>query len=93
MLDTLTCGEGGNSEISKILLVPEKQQAVLQAYQTTVCGGGAGQRAELFGKMSEELRAQIDTQRVFDQVPARTTFGHTLYLVVLTTMYCTCIKK
>lgn len=93
VLDTLTCGEGGNSEISKILLVPEKQQAVLQAYQTTVCGGGAGQRAELFGKMSEELRAQIDTQRVFDQVHAGTTFGHTLYFVALTAMYCTYIKK
>lgn len=71
MLETLTCGEGGNSEINKILLVPEKQQAVLQAYQMTVCGGRAEQRAELFGKLSEELRDQIDTQRVFDQVLAR----------------------
>lgn len=37
----------------------------------TVCGGRAEQRAELFGKLSEELRDQIDTQRVFDQVLAR----------------------
>jgi len=77
VLDTLTCGEGGNSEISKILLVPEKQQAVLQSYLTTVCGGEAGQRAELFGKMSEALKDQIDTQRVFDQVPTKIT--HFLY--------------
>uniref|UniRef100_A0A672N7S3 ATP binding cassette subfamily A member 2 n=1 Tax=Sinocyclocheilus grahami TaxID=75366 RepID=A0A672N7S3_SINGR len=68
VLETLTCGEGGNSEISNILLVPEKQQAVLQAYQMTVCGGRAEQRAELFGELSEELRDQIDTQRVFDQL-------------------------
>uniref|UniRef100_A0A671P0L0 ATP-binding cassette sub-family A member 2 n=1 Tax=Sinocyclocheilus anshuiensis TaxID=1608454 RepID=A0A671P0L0_9TELE len=68
VLETLTCGEGGNSEISKILLVPEKQQAVLQAYQMTVCGGKAEQRAKLFGELSEELRDQIDTQRVFDQL-------------------------
>uniref|UniRef100_A0A673JU23 ATP-binding cassette sub-family A member 2-like n=2 Tax=Sinocyclocheilus rhinocerous TaxID=307959 RepID=A0A673JU23_9TELE len=68
VLETLTCGEGGNSEISKILLVPEKQQAVLKAYQMTVCGGRAEQRAELFGELSEELRDQIDTQRVFDQL-------------------------
>lgn len=72
VLETLTCGEGENSEISKILLVPEKQQAVLQAYQMTVCGGRAEQRAELFGELSEELRDQIDTQRVFDQVHGRT---------------------
>uniref|UniRef100_A0A671KWK4 ATP-binding cassette sub-family A member 2 n=1 Tax=Sinocyclocheilus anshuiensis TaxID=1608454 RepID=A0A671KWK4_9TELE len=63
VLETLTCGEGGNSEMSKILLVPEKQEAVLQAYRTTVCGGRAEQRAELFKEMSEELRDQIDTQR------------------------------
>lgn len=81
VLETLTCGEGGNSEISKILLVPEKQQAVLQAYLTSVCGGGAGQRAEIFGKMSEELRDQIDTQKVFDQVPTKTT--HFLYQTLL----------
>uniref|UniRef100_A0A8C2BIA4 ATP-binding cassette sub-family A member 2 n=1 Tax=Cyprinus carpio TaxID=7962 RepID=A0A8C2BIA4_CYPCA len=68
VLETLTCGEGGNSEISKILLVPEKQQAVLQAYQMTVCGGRAEQRAELFGELSEELRDQINTQRVFNQL-------------------------
>ncbi|XP_051552216.1 ATP-binding cassette sub-family A member 2-like isoform X2 [Myxocyprinus asiaticus] len=68
VLETLTCGDRGNSELSKILLVPEKQQAVLQAYQTTVCGGGAGQRAEMFGLMSEELREQIDIQRIFDQL-------------------------
>uniref|UniRef100_A0A8C2JBW8 ATP-binding cassette, sub-family A (ABC1), member 2 n=1 Tax=Cyprinus carpio TaxID=7962 RepID=A0A8C2JBW8_CYPCA len=73
MLETLTCGEGENSEISKILLVPEKQQAVLQAYRTTVCGGEAEQRAELFKELSEELRDQIDTQRVFDQVHGRTS--------------------
>lgn len=84
MLETLTCGEGGNSEISKILLVPEKQQAVLQAYRMTVCGGRAEQRAELFGKLSEELRDQIDTQRVFDQVHARTAH-------LKQTQFCICI--
>uniref|UniRef100_A0A8C1W4H8 ATP-binding cassette sub-family A member 2 n=1 Tax=Cyprinus carpio TaxID=7962 RepID=A0A8C1W4H8_CYPCA len=68
VLETLTCGEGENSEISKILFVSEKQQAVLQAYRTTVCGGEAEQRAELFKELSEELRDQIDTQRVFDQL-------------------------
>ncbi|XP_016321495.1 ATP-binding cassette sub-family A member 2-like [Sinocyclocheilus anshuiensis] len=68
VLETLTCGEGGNSEMSKILLVPEKQEAVLQAYRTTVCGGRAEQRAELFKEMSEELRDQIDTQRVCDEL-------------------------
>lgn len=73
VLETLTCGEGGNSELSKILLVPEKQQAALQTYRMTVCGGDAGQRAKIFGEMSEELREQIDTQRVFEKVHARPT--------------------
>lgn len=73
VLETLTCGEGGNSELSKILLVPEKQQAALQAYRMAVCGDEAGQRAKIFGEMSEELRDQIDTQRVLEKVHARTT--------------------
>uniref|UniRef100_A0A8C7RNW6 ATP-binding cassette sub-family A member 2 n=1 Tax=Oncorhynchus mykiss TaxID=8022 RepID=A0A8C7RNW6_ONCMY len=62
MLEMLTCGEDGTGELSKILLVPEKQQSLLQAYRSTVCGGGEGQRTERFGQMSQELRDQIDTQ-------------------------------
>ncbi|XP_036454330.1 ATP-binding cassette sub-family A member 2 isoform X2 [Colossoma macropomum] len=68
VLEVLTCGEGGNSELSKILLVPEKQQPLLQAYQAAVCGGEAGQRAERFGEISQELRDQIDTQRIIEKL-------------------------
>ncbi|TRY81949.1 hypothetical protein DNTS_013397 [Danionella cerebrum] len=68
VLEALTCQEGGNSEISRILLVPEKQQSILQTYQASVCGVETAQRVELFGQMSEELRDQIDTQRVFHQL-------------------------
>uniref|UniRef100_W5KXQ3 ATP binding cassette subfamily A member 2 n=1 Tax=Astyanax mexicanus TaxID=7994 RepID=W5KXQ3_ASTMX len=64
VLEMLTCGEDGNSELNKILLVPEKQQSLLQAYQTAMCGGEAEQRAEHFREISEELRDQIDTQRL-----------------------------
>lgn len=68
MLEMLTCGEDGPSELSKILLVPEKQQSLLQAYHSAACGGGAGQRTERFGEMSQELREQIDTQSLIDKV-------------------------
>uniref|UniRef100_A0A8C7HAF4 ATP-binding cassette sub-family A member 2 n=1 Tax=Oncorhynchus kisutch TaxID=8019 RepID=A0A8C7HAF4_ONCKI len=68
MLEMLTCGEDGTSELSKILLVPEKQQSLLQAYRSAACGGGAGQRTERFGEMSQELREQIDTQSLIDKL-------------------------
>ncbi|KAL7836826.1 hypothetical protein AOLI_G00281100 [Acnodon oligacanthus] len=68
VLEVLTCGEGGNSELSKILLVPEKQQSLLQTYQAAVCGGEPGQRAERFGEISQELRDQIDTQRIIEKL-------------------------
>uniref|UniRef100_A0A4W6FM93 ATP-binding cassette sub-family A member 2 n=1 Tax=Lates calcarifer TaxID=8187 RepID=A0A4W6FM93_LATCA len=68
MLETLTCGEGGTSELSNILLVPEKQQPVLQAYRSALCSGGEGQRSERFRQMSVELREQINTQSVTEKV-------------------------
>lgn len=68
VLEVLTCGEGGNSELGNILLVPEKQQSLLQAYRTAVCGGGAVQRAERFNEMSQELKEQIDTQSIIEKV-------------------------
>ncbi|KAI4880963.1 hypothetical protein NFI96_013715 [Prochilodus magdalenae] len=68
VLEMLTCGEGGNSELSKILLVPEKQQSLLQSYEAAVCGGEAGQRAERFREISQELRDQIDTQRIIEKL-------------------------
>ncbi|XP_076853951.1 ATP-binding cassette sub-family A member 2 isoform X2 [Brachyhypopomus gauderio] len=68
VLEALTCGEGGTGELDKILLVPEKQQPMLRAYQAAVCGGGAGQRAEVFGELSQELRDEIDTQRIIEML-------------------------
>ncbi|XP_078141495.1 ATP-binding cassette sub-family A member 2 [Centroberyx gerrardi] len=68
MLEVLTCGEGGSSELNKILLVPERQQPALQAYRSVVCGGGEGQRSERFRQMSQELREQINTQSVIEKL-------------------------
>ncbi|XP_042278447.1 ATP-binding cassette sub-family A member 2 isoform X1 [Thunnus maccoyii] len=68
MLEVLTCGDGGASELSKILLVPEKQRPVLQAYCSAVCSGGEGQRSERFRQMSLELREQINTQSVNEKL-------------------------
>uniref|UniRef100_A0A3B4U468 ATP-binding cassette sub-family A member 2 n=1 Tax=Seriola dumerili TaxID=41447 RepID=A0A3B4U468_SERDU len=68
MLETLTCGEGRASELSNILLVPEKQQPVLQAYRSALCSGGEGQRSERFRQMSLELREQINTQSVTEKL-------------------------
>lgn len=68
MLEALTCGEGRDSELSTILSVPEKQQSLLRAYQVTMCGGEAGQKAERFAQISQELKDQIDTQRIIEKV-------------------------
>uniref|UniRef100_A0A8C4DG67 ATP-binding cassette sub-family A member 2 n=1 Tax=Dicentrarchus labrax TaxID=13489 RepID=A0A8C4DG67_DICLA len=68
MLEVLTCGEGGASALNKILLVPERQRPVLQAYRSTVCGGGEGQRSERFRQMSLELREQINTESVTEKL-------------------------
>ncbi|XP_053276075.1 ATP-binding cassette sub-family A member 2 isoform X1 [Pleuronectes platessa] len=68
VLETLTCGEGGVSELSNILLVPEKQQLALQAYRSALCSGGEGQRSERFRQMSLELREQINTQSVTEKL-------------------------
>ncbi|XP_034548275.1 ATP-binding cassette sub-family A member 2 isoform X2 [Notolabrus celidotus] len=68
MLEVLTCGEGGSSELGKIMLVPEKQRPVLQAYSNAVCSGGEGQRSERFRQMSQELREQINMQSVTEKL-------------------------
>ncbi|XP_036383449.1 ATP-binding cassette sub-family A member 2 isoform X4 [Megalops cyprinoides] len=68
VLEGLTCGEGGAAELSEILQVPEKQQPLLRAYRSTVCGGGEGQRQERFSEMSRELKDQIDTQTIIDKL-------------------------
>lgn len=68
MLEFLTCGEGSSSELNKILLVPERQQSMLQAYRSVVCSGGEGQRSERFRQMSQELRDQINTHSVIEKV-------------------------
>uniref|UniRef100_A0A665TKW0 ATP-binding cassette sub-family A member 2 n=1 Tax=Echeneis naucrates TaxID=173247 RepID=A0A665TKW0_ECHNA len=72
MLETLTCGGEGATELSNILLVPEKQQPLLQAYRNALCSGGEGQRSERFRQMSLELREQINTQSVTEKVQLQT---------------------
>ncbi|KAM8886615.1 ATP-binding cassette sub-family A member 2 [Spinachia spinachia] len=68
MLEVLTCSEASANELSKILLVPEKQQPVLQAYHSAMCSGGQGQRSERFRLMSLQLREQINTQIVSEKL-------------------------
>ncbi|XP_076021246.1 ATP-binding cassette sub-family A member 2 [Genypterus blacodes] len=68
MLEVLTCGEGEASDLNKILLVPDRQQSVLQAYRSVVCSGGENQRSERFKQMSKELREQINTQSVTERL-------------------------
>lgn len=69
MLEALTCGQAGSSQLQKLLLVPEEQQPVLQAYAEAMCGGGAGdQRSERFRRMSLELREQISKQEAAEKV-------------------------
>ncbi|XP_039902431.1 LOW QUALITY PROTEIN: ATP-binding cassette sub-family A member 2 [Simochromis diagramma] len=66
-LEDLTCGDR-SSELSKILLVPEKQRPVIQAYRNSVCSEGAEQKSARFRQLSLELRKQIDTQSVTEKL-------------------------
>ncbi|KAK2902562.1 ATP-binding cassette sub-family A member 2 isoform X1 [Channa argus] len=68
MLEAFTCGKGGASELSKILMVPEKQRPMLQTYRSAVCSGGEGQRTDRFRQMSVELREQINTQSITEKL-------------------------
>lgn len=79
MLEALTCGTGEPSDLSKILLVPETQKSMLQAYRSTVCNGEAGQRAERFKQLSLVLREQINTQSVLEKVQREYPF---LYFIM-----------
>lgn len=68
MLEALTCGQAGPSELSKILLVPEQQQPALQGYSDAMCGSTDGQRSERFRRMSVELKEHIDMQTAAEKV-------------------------
>ncbi|XP_075902997.1 ATP-binding cassette sub-family A member 2 [Nelusetta ayraudi] len=68
MLEALTCGEGGTTDLSKIFLVPEKQQQDLNMYRSAVCSGEPGQRSERFTQMSKQLREQINAEKVTEKV-------------------------
>ncbi|KAM3610350.1 uncharacterized protein V6R79_002902 [Siganus canaliculatus] len=68
MLEALSCGQGGTSELSRILLVPEKERPVLEAYHSVVCSGGERQRSERFSLLSQALREQINAQSVSEKL-------------------------
>uniref|UniRef100_A0A3Q2ZHV6 ATP-binding cassette, sub-family A (ABC1), member 2 n=1 Tax=Kryptolebias marmoratus TaxID=37003 RepID=A0A3Q2ZHV6_KRYMA len=68
MLEFLTCGESGATELSKILLVPKNEQSVLQAYRSAMCSEGDAQRSERFRQLSQELREQINMPSVAEKV-------------------------
>lgn len=71
MLEAVTCGQTGTNQLSKLLLVPEEQQPVLQAYSDAMCGGTGGQRSDHFRKMSVELREQINRQSAAEKVKSK----------------------
>lgn len=68
LLEALTCGQTGSSQLRKLLLVPEQQQPLLQAYADAMCGGTGGQRSERFRRMSVELMEQINRQTAAEKV-------------------------
>ncbi|XP_041855370.1 ATP-binding cassette sub-family A member 2 isoform X4 [Melanotaenia boesemani] len=68
MLEFLTCGDGSTTELSKILLVAEKQRPVLQAYHKAACNEGEAQRSERFRQLSQELREQINAHSVTEKL-------------------------
>lgn len=90
LLESLTCEEGGASDITNILLVPEKQQPTLEAYRGVLCSGVKSQRAERFRQLSLKLREQIDTRRVMEQVQESgvTLVLHVQYQYFMISQFC-----
>lgn len=68
MLEALTCGTAESSQLRKLLLVPEEQRPVLQAYAEAMCGGTGAQRSERFRSLSEELQEQTSSQAATEKV-------------------------
>lgn len=69
MLEALTCGQGGSSELSRILLVPEQQRRGLQVYSDAMCGSkDKGQRSERFRRMSVVLKDHINMRTAAEKV-------------------------
>uniref|UniRef100_A0A8C5ESK9 ATP-binding cassette, sub-family A (ABC1), member 2 n=1 Tax=Gouania willdenowi TaxID=441366 RepID=A0A8C5ESK9_GOUWI len=59
MLEALTCGVGGASELRDILLVSERQSPELLAYHGAACSGKRSQRSERFRQLSLELKDHL----------------------------------
>ncbi|XP_028297042.1 ATP-binding cassette sub-family A member 2-like isoform X2 [Gouania willdenowi] len=68
MLEALTCGVGGASELRDILLVSERQSPELLAYHGAACSGKRSQRSERFRQLSLELKEQINTNSVIEKL-------------------------
>lgn len=67
LLERLTCAPG-SGELGRILTVPRGQQAALQGYRDAVCSGQAAARARRFSGLAAELRNQLDTAKIAQQV-------------------------
>lgn len=67
LLEQLTCAPG-SGELGRILTMPEGHQVDLQAYRDAVCSGQATARAQHFRDLASELRNQLDTAKIAQQV-------------------------
>uniref|UniRef100_A0A8C8Z650 ABC-2 type transporter transmembrane domain-containing protein n=1 Tax=Prolemur simus TaxID=1328070 RepID=A0A8C8Z650_PROSS len=67
LLEQLTCAPGSR-ELGQILTVPEGQKTALQGYQDAVCSGQAAARARRFSGLAAELRNQLDTAKIAQQL-------------------------
>lgn len=67
ILERLTCAPG-SGELGRILTMPEGHQVELQGYRDAVCSGQATARAQRFSDLATELRNQLDTTKIVQQV-------------------------
>lgn len=67
LLEQLTCAPG-SGELGRILTMPEGHQVDLQGYRDAVCSGQATARAQRFSDLAAELRNQLDTAKIAQQL-------------------------
>ncbi|XP_054980053.1 ATP-binding cassette sub-family A member 2 isoform X2 [Sorex araneus] len=71
LLERLTCAPG-SGELDRILTVPQGRQGALRSYWDAVCSGQAPARAQRFAQLAAELRNQLDTAKIAQQLGLHT---------------------
>uniref|UniRef100_A0A670YQ04 ATP-binding cassette sub-family A member 2 n=1 Tax=Pseudonaja textilis TaxID=8673 RepID=A0A670YQ04_PSETE len=67
VLESLTCRQS-QDELRRILVIPESQQPLLQAYRASVCNRSASLQSDYFRQLAVEMKDQLEARKVAEQL-------------------------